>query len=412
MPADTQPVVGTSSPVITLEDARALPGTRVLTVIAAPHWGGLHTVVERTTAFYAAHRVTRHVGLPCPEPRIAERLEATGATVHPLDLSRPRKTKNPLTNLAYLARFSGDVRRLVRLIRMLDVQVVEVAGVLNLQPVLAAWLTRRALVWQFHSTLAPAPIRRAIGGLASRTAPVIMTSGAGMIPRHGGLERRAEDVIAFCAPLDRSAFAPDPAARAEMRAKWGYGPDDVVVGTLGNRGWQKRHEMMVEVADRIGAGPFKFAIVGGHVETNNAYYTASVVEPIAARGLSERVAVITQTDPVPRVMNAFDIFMLPSISEGVSLVIAEAMATHLPVVASDVGSLSDTVRPGQTGYLCDVSDPEAFVAALRKLTDPEHRRTLGNGARVLIEAEVSDARCADAHLAAYARIRRAAGASA
>jgi glycosyltransferase involved in cell wall biosynthesis len=100
-------------------------------------------------------------------------------------------------------------------------------------------------------------------------------------------------------------------------------------------------------------------------------------------------------------MNGLDIFALTSIAEGASLVTAEAMATGLPIVSTDVGSLSDIVLPGQNGFLVPVDDIQGMANAIRILLDDDARAQMGQRSRQIIESSISAERCAGAHIQAY-----------
>lgn len=373
---------------------------RVLSCIAGPYWGGLHVVVERTTPFFAAHGYTRHVALPVADEAMRSRLEAASAQLIDWQPARPRKTLNPLTHLSYVLRFASDVAAIRAAIRTHDIDIVEVAGLLNLQPVVAARLERRPIVWQFHGTLAPRPIRLMIAAVAVRLAKVIMTSGKGMVARHGGIEGQRVAVVPFAAPIDLDRFRPNAESRERARSEMGYGPDDVVVGTLGNRGWPKRHEFIVKIAKSVRTLPLRFAIVGTPVATNDTYYREAVVDAIARDGLGSCVAVVDQFSDADVVMNGFDIFVLPSIAEGVSLVTAEALATGLPVVASNVGSVPDLVDDS-VGRICDVNSLEEFVSAISELVDAERRSRMAEACRTRALERTGNARCAEDHFRAY-----------
>lgn len=378
--------------------------TNILSVIAAPHWGGLQVVVERTAPYYRDAGFRRFVALPDRGGGMRERLEMAGCVVIPLDLGRPRKTLNPVEHCRYLRRFAHDVAAIESIIATHEIDVVEVAGLLNFQPVVAARRTGTPLVWQMHSTLAPAAIRRAVGRVAASTADVIMTSGAAMASRHGGIEGGPAEVIPFCAPIDLERFDFRPDMRQEVRSELGFAPGDIVIGTLGNRGWQKRHEWIVKIADRLRDRDLRFAIIGTAVETNDRYYDTHVLKPIKALGL-DNVRVIDQRRPAYEMMNALDVFILPSVAEGASLVTAEAMASALPIIASDVGSLSDIVSPDVNGFLCDAASLDEFCAAINRLKDPELRRRMGHASRQLAHTAVGSERCATAHFRAYTQAK-------
>ena len=93
---------------------------------------------------------------------------------------------------------------------------------------------------------------------------------------------------------------------------------------------------------------------------------------------------------VPEILNATDIFVMPSHSEGLSNAIMEAMASGCAVVASDVGGNRYLLQNGVSGFLFPAGDREALRAHVARLIDdPAKRRTLGEAARKRIEEHFS-----------------------
>jgi len=83
-------------------------------------------------------------------------------------------------------------------------------------------------------------------------------------------------------------------------------------------------------------------------------------------------------------MPGFDIFALTSKSEGHPLVVLEAMARGLPIVATSVGGIADTVQSGVNGFIAPVGDKEAIANALHKLADdPALRARMSHASRTL-----------------------------
>jgi 1,2-diacylglycerol 3-alpha-glucosyltransferase len=105
--------------------------------------------------------------------------------------------------------------------------------------------------------------------------------------------------------------------------------------------------------------------------------------------------------------NAFDVFAFASQSETQGLVVTEAMAAGVPVVAVQASGVSDVVRDGVNGRLLEQEDAAAFVAALTEVADldPPARGALSAGARKTA-GELSDENCARKALALYKAARR------
>ncbi len=99
-------------------------------------------------------------------------------------------------------------------------------------------------------------------------------------------------------------------------------------------------------------------------------------------GVSDRLSLPGWVDNPRTYLPQFDIFAMPSRSEGFPLAIVEAMLAGLPVVATRVGSVAEAVIDGETGLLVNKDDIDGLVAALRRLRDnPALRRQLGQRGR-------------------------------
>jgi glycosyltransferase involved in cell wall biosynthesis len=106
-------------------------------------------------------------------------------------------------------------------------------------------------------------------------------------------------------------------------------------------------------------------------------------------------------DPAP-ILRAADAFVLPSVAEGMSNSLLEAMATALPCLASQIGGNVDLLDDGQTGLLLPADEPEAWSTALNQvLTVPAMARRLGAAARARIEAEFALPVVVDRYVALY-----------
>jgi glycosyltransferase involved in cell wall biosynthesis len=109
-------------------------------------------------------------------------------------------------------------------------------------------------------------------------------------------------------------------------------------------------------------------------------------------GVRERVVWIGWSDEPRRYLGAFDVFAFPSRSEGFPLAVLEALLARSAVVATDVGSVAEAIRDGETGLLVPAEDPAALGGAIRRLlADKALRRRLGeHGRRLVLERFTAD----------------------
>lgn len=111
---------------------------------------------------------------------------------------------------------------------------------------------------------------------------------------------------------------------------------------------------------------------------------------LAAAGVADLAWLPGERGDVPEVMRGLDCFVLPSLAEGISNTILEAMACGLPVIATDVGGNADLVAAGASGDIIPAADPEAMAQAIvRFAAAPESSRAMGREGRRLAEEKFS-----------------------
>jgi glycosyltransferase involved in cell wall biosynthesis len=105
-------------------------------------------------------------------------------------------------------------------------------------------------------------------------------------------------------------------------------------------------------------------------------------EEAAQLGVQDKVSFLGWQDDVATLLGSWSIFVLPSLDEGFGVAVLEAMASGLPVVASDVGGLRELVQDGQTGFLVPPNDVNQLADKLLfLLDDPDLRMRMGIAAR-------------------------------
>jgi glycosyltransferase involved in cell wall biosynthesis len=199
--------------------------------------------------------------------------------------------------------------------------------------------------------------------------------------------------------IDLGRFAPSAPTRAAVRAELGIPVDAFVVGTVGRLVREKNQPLLVRALAPLLSSATRLLVVGDGPE-RPAFESARAE-------LGERAAFVhalgTRGD-VPRLMSAFDVFALSSDSEGLPLVVIEAMAAGLPVVSTAVGGIPAVVVDG-TGLLAPRGDAAALGACLSQLaTAPALRVSCGEEGRRRVLARYSAERMVNDYFAVYERV--------
>ena len=148
--------------------------------------------------------------------------------------------------------------------------------------------------------------------------------------------------------------------------------------TIGRMVRQKNHELFIRAAGKIAAErpDVRFVLVG------DGPLRREIEAQVGASGLSERVILTGERRDVEDLLRSASMFWLTSRWEGMPNVVLEAMASGLPVIATDVGGVRELVREGEEGFVVPSEDTEAFVSRTRLLlADPDRRRVLSANAR-------------------------------
>jgi len=181
--------------------------------------------------------------------------------------------------------------------------------------------------------------------------------------------------------------APSPDTRSRVREALDTQPDAPVVLCAGRLRPEKGQDFLIR------AGPaLREAVPGVKIWLAGDGSQRRAYEALANElGVSDTIRFLGFRSDVSDLMAAADVAAVPSRSEGLGTAALEALAAGLPVVASDVGGLPDSVLPGRTGELVPVNDPGALADALAGLLhDPERRADLGRRGRRLIEEQFTE----------------------
>lgn len=381
--------------------------TRVLVLIHTTTFGGPHNQVLRLNDELLRSGIKQIVMTPPGPGDGASRLRSAGIDVIPSELVRPRKVLAGRVQAAYMVGLRRDVGAIRRVIRQCSIDVVQICGLLNWQGALAARREGVGLVWQLLSTWSPWVIR-AITSPFVATADVIMTVGRRVAQGHPGIRRAGSKTVVFFPPVDTNRFRPRNPMRTSVRDDLNVG-DRLVIGTVGNRNKMKAHERLVAAAgvlkDRGLEEEIAIRVVGQPTPEHASYYAEEVIGKASSLGLSsDFFQFVTPTHSIEDYLSAFDVFVLTSRAEGVPTAMLEAMSASLPVVATDVGGVSEVLSVARAGAVVSPRDVQALAGELEVLVrDRSRREDLGRRGRDFILAKAAIPVVAEVHRLAYSQ---------
>lgn len=190
--------------------------------------------------------------------------------------------------------------------------------------------------------------------------------------------------------VDTVRFAPAGNARDWFAAAPFAARDRIVIGSLGRMAAVKDPLLLadafIQLVGAVPNGRERLALV----MVGDGELRPQVEARLAAAGLGSICWLPGSRDDTPELLRALDLFVLPSLAEGISNTILEAMSSGIPVVATDVGGNAELVQADRTGQLVPRANPAALAAALRRyVDDPELRRAHGAAGRARALAEFS-----------------------
>jgi glycosyltransferase involved in cell wall biosynthesis len=359
---------------------------RVLQLVPVLRVGGLERVA--TTLSLALHeRVARVVVCSKGGPPFEPALRAAGVPVEHV----PRPTPKP----GQLARSTWALARVLRR------EQPHVLHAHNPAAALAAVAARRlaglphtAIVATYHGVL-PGRVGRATRVLAAAADAVV---GVGPSSTRALLDAGLADATART--IHNAVDATTSRSADEIRAELDAADAELVV-TVGRYAAEKNQALLLEAAARLAPSRPRLRVVlvgDGPLEDD---LRRRVVE----LGLDGVATVTGERGDAVDVTAAGDVFVLSSDSEGLPLVLLEAMAAGTPVVATRAGGVADAIEHERTGLLVPVGDAGALAEGIARLLDDAGLRArLAGEARRFVERTCSPAAMVDRYLELYVEV--------
>jgi glycosyltransferase involved in cell wall biosynthesis len=206
--------------------------------------------------------------------------------------------------------------------------------------------------------------------ITSRTV-VVSYANAEKGEKAGVFTRRDWVLCRDAIPVDR--FLVDGERRSKLQS-WGIDPSKIVVGMVACFKPQKAPADFIEVAARVlrDRSDVHFVMAG------DGELRAEVEARIRTHGIDSNVTLLGWQKDMPEIYRNLDIAVLTSLWEGLPCVFSEAMASGLPIVATNVDGAREAIVHGETGYLHRPHDIEGMAGSIIELArNPELRRQMG-----------------------------------
>ncbi|MDP4001713.1 MAG: glycosyltransferase family 4 protein [bacterium] len=174
-----------------------------------------------------------------------------------------------------------------------------------------------------------------------------------------------QDIVLIHNGLD--PYKLDLLERDEARSQLGLPPSKKVIGTIANFYPTKGLEYLIEAATKINREDIVWCVIGDGEERH------TLNKLIEENGLTEKVLLVGRKEQASRYLNAFDVFLLPSVKEGFPWVILEAMGAKLPIIATNVGAIPEIIENGVNGYIIDPRNSNQISEHVTMFLDNESR---------------------------------------
>lgn len=162
--------------------------------------------------------------------------------------------------------------------------------------------------------------------------------------------------------IDTSQFEHNPNP-AYIRDELKIPRDGVVFLSVGELIERKNHEVVIRAFEKLAQKDYYYVIVG------DGRLHDYLVDVINNHNLSDKVYLLGYREDINQLCNSADVFIMPSVQEGLSVALMEAMACGKPVIASKIRGNTDLIDETKGGFLVNVYDVDGYVTALKEIVN-------------------------------------------
>lgn len=313
-----------------------------------------------------------------------------------LDISKLPKLNKWFTVFPWLFFIYKDIYTFFKCFTNEDPDIVHINGAFFFAPAIAARIKKIPIVWHLNDTILPPVLACFSGKLVEILSNEIIVA-AEAVAKHYKISK---DYTVIYAPVDINKFAltnDSPALKNN---------NQFTIGIIANWNPIKGLEYFVKSLAIINANNKSIkGLMGGAILDGYRDYEKAIKKLIANSNLEEVIEHIGYVESVPGFFKSIDCFLLTSISEACPIVILEAMAAGVPVIATDVGGNRELIKPDTNqaaGLVVPAGDIEAISKAVQYVIDNKNEaKKLGLNGMKLVSEQFSLQYCVKKHLLVY-----------
>ncbi|HKP36650.1 MAG TPA: glycosyltransferase family 4 protein [Pyrinomonadaceae bacterium] len=293
--------------------------------------------------------------------------------------------------LRYLKSFTRVILDLRKKVISADPDLIHANSVRAGLVVTAATVgLNKQIIWHIHDLLPRHPFNSLIRavGLLSRRTRIIAVAQASADRFIGWFRPLRKRVTVIPNGVDLEKFHPDHITREKIRGELNLA-DEPVIGIIGRLTPGKGQLELLRAFKRVVTEfPTANLLIAGAPAFNQEYEYAALLKRAASElGISNRVQMLGARDDVAAVMQALDLLVVNSSSEACCLVVLEAMACGVPVLATRTGGTPELIEHGRDGWLVPWRDEDGLATAIMKLIrEPDLRSQFGSQAKQRVTA--------------------------
>lgn len=363
-------------------------------------FGGPERRIVQVAKALQNHDVVTHVIYPKMDSDEFERqLEQYGVASTKLDITR--LSTHGRTFLRYILRFPFEVAVMVRFFKKNKFDLIHVNGSYQFKTALASFLSGIPLVWHLNDSRMNLGVYKLFRLMFYRLASGFIVAGERVKQYYlEGLSISGLPIKEIHAPVDTAKFISTLNDEDSVTG-------EIIVATVSGINPDKGVEYFVKTCAQVISknNSVRFVFAGAEL-TSQKSYSSSIQDLISQLEIpSDKLKFVGLVDSVPEFLDAADICLFTSFSEASPTSVWEALSMGKPVVSTDVGSVSQHIVDGESGYVAPVGDVELLSQKILELIEDKAKRdVLGVNARSLAVKNLDIVACARLHSEIYREI--------